>query len=44
MNMDAVFAMFCYTLVTVLFYILGAAILHRIGEVPEKGDLVPVLA
>ena len=31
MTTDAIAAMICYTLVTVLFYILGAAILHRSG-------------
>lgn len=44
MTMDAIFAMICYTLVTALFYILGAAVLHRNGHVPEKGDLIVVLA
>jgi hypothetical protein len=43
MNMDAVFAMVCYSLVTVLFYILGAAILHRNELIPEKKELVQVL-
>ena len=43
MHLDAIFAMICYTLVTVLFYLLGAAILHRNGIVPASTDLVQTL-
>ena len=43
MTTDAIAAMVCYTLVTVLFYILGAAILHRNGLIPEKGELISSL-
>ncbi len=44
MQMDATLSMICYTVVTGLFYLLGAAILHRQGLVPEKEALVPVLS
>jgi Mn2+/Fe2+ NRAMP family transporter len=43
MTLDAIAAMVCYTLVTVLFYILGAAILHRNGLLPEKNDMITQL-
>jgi hypothetical protein len=43
MTLDAMAAMACYTLVTVLFYILGAAILHRSGLVPAKTELISQL-
>jgi hypothetical protein len=44
MTLDAVVSMVCYTLVTALFYILGAAVLHRLGTVPQGIKLVPALA
>ena len=43
MTLDAMAAMLCYTLVTVLFYILGAAILHRNGLVPAKTEMISQL-
>lgn len=43
MHWDAWGAMILYTLSTVAFYILGASVLHRIGLVPEKGDMVRTL-
>ncbi len=43
MTLDAIAAMVCYTLVTVLFYILGAAILHRNGLIPAKTELITQL-
>ena len=44
MQLDAVLSMVCYTIVTALFYLLGAAILHRQKLVPEEQDLVPSLS
>ena len=35
MNLDAVLSMVVYTLVTAAFYLLGAAVLFKRGEVPE---------
>ena len=44
MQLDAGLSMVCYTLVTGLFYLLGAAILNRQGLIPEQQELVPVLS
>jgi manganese transport protein len=44
MKADALLSMVCYTIVTALFYLLGAAVLHRQGTVPTSNDLVPTLA
>ena len=44
MYLDALFAMVIYTLVTVAFYLLGAAILHRQGLLPEGMELVRTLS
>ncbi len=44
MRLDALLSMICYTIVTALFYLLGAAILHSQGLVPEKGQLIQVLS
>ncbi len=43
MYMDAILAMIAYTSVTVMFYLLGAAILNRKGIVPEKTELIASL-
>ncbi|MGI9495213.1 MAG: Nramp family divalent metal transporter [Mariniblastus sp.] len=43
MYWDAILAMVCYTLMTSMFYLLGAAILHRAGTLPAKGNLIEVL-
>ncbi|MGI9473460.1 MAG: Nramp family divalent metal transporter [Rubripirellula sp.] len=43
MYLDATLAMIAYTLMTVMFYLLGAAVLHRQGMVPESGDLISTL-
>ena len=40
---DAFGSMLVYTISTVAFYILGAAILNRIGLVPEKTDMIRTL-
>ena len=44
MRFDAWGAMIVYTFATVAFYLLGAAVLHRVGLNPEKGDMVRTLA
>ena len=44
MQLDAVLSMICYTLVTALFYLLGAAILHSQKIVPEGNELITVLS
>ncbi|MEM9236792.1 MAG: Nramp family divalent metal transporter [Verrucomicrobiota bacterium] len=44
MQCDALLSMICYTIVTALFYLLGAAVLHRQGLVPEKANLIPALS
>ncbi|MEM1296504.1 MAG: Nramp family divalent metal transporter, partial [Verrucomicrobiota bacterium] len=44
MYADAILSMVVYTIVTAAFYILGAAVLHAQGVVPEKGELVETLA
>jgi manganese transport protein len=40
MKMDALVSMVIYTVVTAAFYLLGAAVLHRLGELPEDGELL----
>lgn len=44
MQLDAALSMVCYTLVTALFYLLGAAILHSQKIVPEGNELITVLS
>ena len=44
MTLDALLSMGIYTLVTAVFYLLGAAILHRSGELPADKDLIERLA
>ncbi|MFK7817559.1 MAG: Nramp family divalent metal transporter [Planctomycetaceae bacterium] len=43
MYLDAILAMIAYTSVTVMFYLLGAAILNSNGIVPEKDQLITSL-
>ena len=43
MYWDALLAMVAYTGMTVMFYLLGAAILHRQGDVPGGTDLINTL-
>lgn len=43
MYWDAILAMVCYTVVTAMFYLLGAAVLHRTGSVPAKDQLIAEL-
>lgn len=44
MRLDALFSMGIYTLVTAAFYLLGAAILHHRGEVPEGYAMIETLS
>jgi manganese transport protein len=44
MYIDAILAMIIYTLVTAAFYLLGAAILHGKGVVPQGNDLIETVA
>ncbi|QDT10222.1 Nramp family divalent metal transporter [Planctomycetes bacterium K23_9] len=44
MRFDAWGAMVIYTFSTIAFYLLGAAVLHRVGLNPEKSDMVRTLA
>lgn len=44
MNLDALLSMVIYTITTIAFYLLGAAILHKIGEVPEGYQTISTLA
>jgi len=44
MYLDAVVSMLVYTLVTAAFYLLGAAVLHAEGDVPEGYAMVETLS
>lgn len=44
MYVDAVASMLVYTAATAAFYILGAAVLHARGEVPEGPQVIAVLS
>ena len=44
MFLDATVAMIIYTVVTVAFYLLGAAVLHGRGEVPHGNEVIETLA
>ena len=44
MYLDALLAMVVYTVMTAAFYLLGAAILHRQGLLPEGMELVETLS
>lgn len=44
MYLDAIAAMVVYTVVTAAFYLLGAAILHNRGVVPEGNQLIETVA
>jgi manganese transport protein len=43
MTIDACLAMVAYTFMTVMFYLLGAAVLHRQGLVPKGDELIRIL-
>ncbi|WPP49591.1 Nramp family divalent metal transporter [Catalinimonas niigatensis] len=44
MYLDALLSMVVYTLVTAAFYLLGAAVLHRSGLVPEGYEMIDSLS
>ena len=44
MYMDATFAMVVYTIVTAAFYLLGAAVLHAQGDIPQGYQMVESLS
>jgi Mn2+/Fe2+ NRAMP family transporter len=44
MFLDATVAMIIYTIVTVAFYLLGAAVLYQRGEVPHGNEVIETLA
>lgn len=44
MYLDAIAAMVIYTMVTAAFYVLGAAILHDRGVIPEGNQLIETVA
>jgi Mn2+/Fe2+ NRAMP family transporter len=44
MQLDAIVAMFIYTLITAAFYLLGASILYGQKEIPEGNELINSLA
>lgn len=44
MFLDATVAMIIYTIVTVAFYLLGAAVLHQRGDVPHGNEVIETLA
>lgn len=44
MHVDAMLSMVCYTIVTAAFYVLGAAVLHSRGDVPEGYQLIESLS
>jgi Mn2+/Fe2+ NRAMP family transporter len=44
MHVDIVCSLIIYTMATVAFYLLGAAVLHRAGTVPAARDTIQVLS
>jgi Mn2+/Fe2+ NRAMP family transporter len=44
MNLDAVLSMVVYTLVTAAFYLLGAAVLFKRGEIPDGFGMIETLS
>jgi len=44
MYLDAFLSMVIYTLATAAFYVLGAAVLHGRGEVPEGNEMIRTLS
>lgn len=44
MYLDALLAMVVYTIVTAAFYLLGAAVLHAQGQVPEGYEMIEILS
>lgn len=44
MNLDAILSMVVYTLVTAAFYLLGAAVLFKQGEIPDGFGMIETLS
>ena len=44
MNVDVVVSMIIYTLATVAFYLLGAGVLHGMGQVPAGKEMIAALS
>jgi Mn2+/Fe2+ NRAMP family transporter len=44
MHLDAILAMVFYTTITAAFYLLGAAVLHAQGDVPEGYQMIETLS
>jgi Mn2+/Fe2+ NRAMP family transporter len=44
MNLDAFLSMIVYTLVTAAFYLLGAAVLYKRGEIPDGYGMIETLS
>ena len=44
MNIDAILSMVVYTLVTAAFYLLGASVLFKRGEIPEGYAMIEILS
>jgi manganese transport protein len=44
MNVDVICSMIIYTVATVAFFLLGAGILHKMGQVPATSDMIPILS
>jgi hypothetical protein len=44
MNLDALVSMIIYTLVTISFYLLGAAVLHKSNNIPEGYSMIESLS
>lgn len=44
MKLDAILAMLVYTIMTGAFYLLGAAVLHKAGDVPEGYGMLETLS
>lgn len=44
MHADAMLSMVVYTLITLAFYLLGASVLHRLGELPRGLSMVATLS
>ncbi len=44
MNLDAILSMVVYTLVTAAFYLLGAAVLYKSGDIPKGYEMIESLS
>lgn len=44
MHMDVVVSMIVYTLATIAFYLLGAGVLHGMGQIPVGTNMIPALS